>query len=94
MEEPPNDRLIYGVGLGCLSQLAALALAWFLASRAPVGKLPFLLLCSWGLTQWIALVPLILQQRAKDHPRTMQGLLITGAIGLLLSSACAGMILR
>ena len=47
-----------------------------------------------GHTQWIGIIPLILQQRGKGRSKVVQDLLITGFIGLLLSSACATMMLR
>jgi len=52
------------------------------------------LFVSWGVTQWVALVPLILQQKGKGHERTVQGMIASGALGVLLSCACASMVLR
>jgi hypothetical protein len=59
-----------------------------------VGKNTFayVVLLSVGFVQWIALVPLILHQRRMNHPRTVQGIIIAGVIGVLLSSACAGLL--
>ena len=47
---------------------------------------------SWGLTQWIAIIPMILSNQKKGRRSTVQGLVIAGAIGVLLSSACASML--
>jgi len=52
------------------------------------------ILTSWGITQWIALVPLILRERSKGNPNIAKGLVVTGCVGVLLSSACAGLSLR
>ncbi|HME05454.1 MAG TPA: hypothetical protein VKG25_00330 [Bryobacteraceae bacterium] len=78
--------------LGCLCQIGffVLAMAGAIAMNNQTSKLVYL---SWGVTQWIALIPLIQSQRAKGHNATVQGLLIMGSIGVLLSSACAAMML-
>jgi len=49
------------------------------------------LFSAWGVTQWIALAPLILRQKSKGHPKTVQGMIISGCLGTLLGSACAAM---
>ncbi len=46
-------------------------------------------LSSWGLTQWVGILPLVFIMRRRGNRRTVIGLLLMGAIGLLLSSACA-----
>ncbi len=84
-----NDKVIRGVGFGCLCQLGFFLLGFAIAPNLRNVRFTSLAWSSWGVTQWIALIPLILRQRAKQNPRTVQGLLLIGFIGLLLSSACA-----
>jgi hypothetical protein len=92
-QSKPGDNLIFGCGLGCLTQLIFIVLGVLIASQGNgSSKMAMTIACSWGVTQWIALIPLILVQRANGRPRTVQGLVITGCIGVLLSSACYGMI--
>ncbi len=83
-----------GIGclLGCLCQIGffLLAMAGAFTMNNQLSKFVSL---SWGVTQWIALIPLIQSQRSKGHHATVQGLLIMGSIGVLLSSACAAMML-
>lgn len=84
-----DDSLIQGCMMGCMIQILCLvlAIAGFLSVHsAMLGKI---LLCSWGFTQWIAIIPLVLKQRAEGRTGEVNGLLITGCIGLLLSSGCA-----
>jgi hypothetical protein len=88
---PANDSLGRGCLYGCLCQIAFLALG-FIAVFFSNGKVQDALFVGWGVTQWIGLLPLILHHKGKDHPATVQGLLITGALGVLLSSACAAIV--
>ncbi len=44
---------------------------------------------SWGLTQWIAIIPMIISNQKKGRRKNVQGLIIAGCIGVLLSSAHA-----
>jgi hypothetical protein len=53
-----------------------------------MGRFAFGLMAAFGVIQWIGLVPLILKARASERPETALGLIITGCLGLLLSSAC------
>ncbi len=88
-----NDNLLYGCGMGCLVQLAfgilgllvGLLLGFDYRNQSVI-----IAFSSWGVTQWIGLIPLIVHQRATGRPFTVLGVIITGGIGLLLSSACAG----
>jgi hypothetical protein len=99
--EPPNfaqtdSRLSRdSVGRGCLfgflCQVAFILVSLLAVFSGRSGNLSVILLASWGVTQWAALIPLILRQRAKGHIETVQGLIIAGCAGLLLSSACAAM---
>ena len=98
--EPDTDgNLLTGILMGCGVQLIFIILGIFLFSGvSPQGsqgsKIGNWALLGWGLTQWIGLVPLILHQRGKGRPKTMYGLLIAGGIGLLLNSACDGLVFR
>jgi len=74
-----------GCFLGCACQIPFILLGLLALTQSNHE----LLLASWGVTQWIALIPLIVRQRAKGHVATAKGLLIMGCIGVLLSSACA-----
>jgi hypothetical protein len=92
--EPPDltqlapDTIRRGCLFGCLWQAGLVIVSLLAANCIRSSKLAGVLIVSWGLTQWIALIPLILQQRAKGYPRTVQGILITGCIGFLLCSLC------
>jgi hypothetical protein len=99
--EPPRpaqiegrDSRLAGCGMGCLIQIVFVLVSYAIATQVWTNTVPTLILSAWGLTQWIGIVPLILWERKKERPKTVQGLLITGALGLLLSSACAGMFSR
>ena len=85
----PPDTVGRGCLFGCLWQAGFIAASLLAAYVIRNSNLAGALLVSWGVTQWAALIPLILQQRAKGYPRTVYGLIIIGCIGLLLSSACA-----
>jgi len=87
-----SGSLLEGCGLGCACQ-AVFFLLGLAAAYSAANRLTTLLWTGWGFTQWIALIPLIFQQRAKGHPKTVQGILISGFLGMLLSSACAAMVL-
>ena len=94
IEEKPvhgDGSLLEGFGMGCLTQfvLGLLSLLAAVAGVGSIGKYVVVLAASWGLTQWIIIVPFIMRQRAKGHPKTVRGLLIAGGVGVLLSSACA-----
>jgi hypothetical protein len=96
--EPPTfaqaspDSVGRGCLFGCACQIGFIAAAFLAAYVIRNGKASEVLFVSWGVAQWAALIPLILRQRAKGYPRTVDGLIIIGCIGLLLSSACAGLL--
>ena len=94
-EQPELDRATGGIGtgfgLGCLTQLATMLLIYCflrLSSFLLGGASGYVVLSSWGVIQWLVLIPLILNQRGQGKTRTVQGLIISGCLGLLLSSAC------
>jgi hypothetical protein len=84
---PPDDKVLDGCLFGCACQ-AAFCFLGFLAAFANSGKLSNFLFVSWGVTQWIAIGPLIWQQKSQGYPNRVKGLIVTGCIGVLLSSAC------
>jgi hypothetical protein len=101
VEEEPlsgDGSVLAGFGIGCLTQVVLGALSFYAAlvsaCSSPIGKWVVLIGASWGLTQWVVIVPFILRQRAKGHRKTVQGLLIAGGVGVLLSSACAASLFR
>lgn len=52
------------------------------------GRFGCWLLVSWGVTQWLAIGPLIWQQRSQGYRNRVVGLIMVGCLGLLLSAAC------
>ena len=56
------------------------------------GGFSLMIFFSWGIIQWIALVPLIMKQNAAGHPKTARGLKISGFLGFLLSVGSAGLL--
>ena len=77
------------VVVGCLMGLACQIAFILIGIFGLFAGNTIVLLVGWGATQWIALIPMILRERANGHPATAQGMIIMGCIGLLLSSACA-----
>jgi hypothetical protein len=78
-----------GCGIGCLCQLVFVGIGLVgLTSQTQVGKFLFV---GWGITQWIAMGPLIWKQ---EEALTKQGMIISASIGFILSSACATMLLH
>jgi hypothetical protein len=90
----PQGHIIAGFGIGCACQIVFLILGLAVGSMSGNSKYSFMPVVFWGITQWIALVPLILSQRAKGHSQTVAGMLISGCLGLLLSSTCAVLVLK
>ncbi len=90
-----RDNTADGFAISCACQIVffGLGMVGALASRSS-GMLTSLLSATWGITQWIALIPLILKQRAAGRTRMVNGLVICGFIGVLLSSACASFIIK
>ena len=89
----PSDPMLLGCGLGCACQALCFAVS-LVALGMSQGKLGNLLFVSWGLTQWVGILPMYLRYKRESRPRTAQGLLIYGCLGVLLSSACAAMVFR
>jgi hypothetical protein len=99
--EPPRfsqqdsapGSLPVGCALGCACQIFFMLVGLAINSMTGAGKISESLVVGWGFTQWIGVAPLIFHHKEEGHPRTVQGLLISGCLGVLLSSACAGMFL-
>jgi hypothetical protein len=89
-----KDRLGTGFGMGCVCLVIFYALSHIVGRAVELTAGPsFVSLSiyySWGVTPWIALIPLILRQQAAGHPLTVRGLKISGYLGLFLSVASAG----
>lgn len=93
METERRDKISKGVGLGCASQVAAFAAGYLVVVLSGGGsKLLLFFLAGWALTQWLLIVPLIIRHRRRGDRNIIKGLLVTGGLGLLLSSVCAGYI--
>jgi len=88
---PATDSVARGCFFGCLCQLAFFGLG-LLTIFVSNGKLQNAIFVGWGVTQWIGLVPLILRNKKQQNFATVQGLIISGALGVILSSACAAMV--
>lgn len=84
-----DDNLMSGCMLGCLCQVGFFVLGAVFAYMQNNGRLIKFAFAIWGVTQWIAIVPLIIRQRAAGYPARAKGLLMAGCLGVLLSSACA-----
>lgn len=83
------DAIIIGWWMGWFCQLAIFVLTLWAAKH--LGGLGRYVFYSWGVTQWIALVPLMWHQKAKGYPARVKGLLLVGCFGVLLSSTCAAL---
>jgi hypothetical protein len=90
---PPADNVLVGCGLGCLCQIGFLFLG-FMAAGMSRGRFGNWLAVSWGVTQWLAIGPLIWQQRSQGYRNRVVGLIITGCLGLLLSAACGSVLFQ
>ncbi len=92
---PENNNFFLGclvgggttIAFGVLALLSALA-----ADSSGHGKLSNYLFASWGVTQWIGLIPMIVHDFKKGRRNRATGLIVAGCVGLLLSSACAEII--
>jgi hypothetical protein len=94
---PPNDTVLRGFAMGCGTSIAFAVLGVIAAltiDSAGNGKLSDYLFAGWGVTQWIGILPLIANEQSKGRKKSIKGLIIAGCIGLLLSSACAGILLN
>ena len=85
-----SDQRFSGLNIGCACQIVFFVLGWAAAAMAK-GKLANAIFVSWGYTQWLAIIPLFVHYHRRHMPKTAQGLLISGCLGILLSSACAAM---
>ena len=85
----PGNNIIWGVVMGCGTQIVFILLGYVaaIAMRGAHGWV--LALSSWGLTQWLVLIPLIRGRLSAGKQNAALGLILTGCLGLLLSSACA-----
>jgi hypothetical protein len=94
---PSNDTVALGclMGFGTTVAFAILGVvAALTVDSAGHGKLSDYLFVSWGVTQWMGLLPLISNERSKGRKNRVKGLIIAGCLGLLLSSACASILLN
>jgi|HubBroStandDraft_5_1064220.scaffolds.fasta_scaffold755229_2 drug/metabolite transporter (DMT)-like permease len=94
---PSNDTVLLGclMGFGTSVAFAVLGIvAALTVDTAGHGKLSDYLFVGWGVTQWIGIIPLILNDRSKGRHKRVKGLIIAGCIGVLLSSACASILLN
>jgi hypothetical protein len=92
-----NDSILRGFAMGCGTSIAFAVLGIIAAltiDSAGNGKLSDYLFASWGVTQWIGILPLIANDQSKGRKKSVKGLIIAGCIGLLLSSACASILLN
>ena len=90
----PRDHIGVGCAMGCGVQLAFLAVGLLISVNLRSNTDSTLAAMSFGVTQWIALIPLVLNERAKGRPKRVTGLLITGCLGVLLSTACGAMLMN
>lgn len=88
---PPNDNFILGFAMGCGTTIASLAACSLLAFTVN-GKASDYAFMSWGVLQWLGLIPLILSQRSKGLKNRAAGIIVSGSITLLVSLACASML--
>jgi hypothetical protein len=77
------------VAFAILGVVAALTI-----DTAGHGKLSDYLFVGFGVTQWIGILPLIANDQSKGRKNRVKGLIIAGCIGVLLSSACASILLN
>src|SRR5689334_1795874 len=87
----PNDNFVAGCAMGCGVTLASVAVCVLIASLVN-GKQSDYYFMSWGVVQWIGLIPLILSQRSKGYKNRVAGIVVAGSASLLVSLACASMI--
>lgn len=83
----PKDSILYGLTLGCCSQLLVLIIVGVLFDKlGETLRIDFgwCIYTAW-ITQWLALVPLIRGNRREGNFRTVQGLLIMGGLLMLAS---------
>jgi hypothetical protein len=94
---PSNDTVLVGCLMGCGTSVAFALLgllAGLTVDSGGHGKLSDYLIVGWGVTQWIGIIPIIMSQRRAGNKNRVKGLIIAGCIGVLLSSACASILLN
>ncbi len=85
-----EGNLLAGCAGGCLCQLALLALAAIISQTwRPAVSTDRFVFAMWGIGQWIGIVPLIIHERRSGRSQTALGLILSGAVGTLICSACA-----
>jgi len=96
MNVPPipdsRDHIGVGCALGCAVQIGFAIVGMVVAVAVGGNTLSNIIFLSSAVTQWIGLVPLIMHQRSIGHPKTVQGIIIAGCLGMLLCSACGAML--
>jgi hypothetical protein len=90
----PRDHIGVGCAMGFGVQLAFLAVGVLIAMNLRSDTAVTAVGLSFGVTQWIALIPLILNERAKGRPRRVTGMLIIGCLGVLASTACGYLLMN
>jgi hypothetical protein len=93
-EKDPRDHVGVGCAMGCGVQLAFLALGAAISYFLKGGNDSVIATMSFGVTQWIALIPLIMKERGEGHTRRVTGMIIAGCLGLLASTACGSMLMN
>lgn len=89
--EGRGGSLLLGCGMGCAVQIAFILLGVFLASLVKTRRMGDILAYSFGFTQWLAIIPLVISENKSGRNRVVAGLLISASMGLLLSSMCSGL---
>jgi hypothetical protein len=87
----PNDNFLSGCAMGCGTTIASVIVCALVAFTVN-GKTSDYAFMSWGVVQWIGLIPLILTQRSKGYKNRVTGLIVSGCATLLASMACASML--
>ena len=95
-QHPGQGRMVlFGIGLAFLLHLLQFPLAGglgFLVSlwSKDIGMVIYLSFMAIGLTQLVYMIPAILIARTRGKPGLVKGLLIGGALTLLLNGLCFG----
>jgi hypothetical protein len=90
---PPEDSILRGCAMGCGWGILALVISIAIAGAADAsGKATGWIIGGSGVLQWLGIVPTILSQRQKHCTLTVSGMIVSGCIGLLLSSLCGTML--
>jgi hypothetical protein len=91
-ENPADEGAVAtGCAIGCGVQVLFLtAIPLALSTLRVSSQATDMASVLFGLTQWIVLGPVIWKLRGKQ--KTIIGIIITGTIGFMLSSACAAIV--